>query len=84
MQIFADVLGKEIKVSDCSQAGAVGSAIFAASAAGVCPTVEETVSKLSSPCGTVYKPNFENTEKYKAAYERYKKFSELFAKEIKY
>ena len=84
MQIFADVLGKEIKVSDCSQAGAVGSAIFAASAAGVCPTVEETVSKLSSPCGTVYKPNFENTEKYKAAYERYKKFSELFAKELKY
>ena len=84
MQIFADVVGKPIKVTDCAQAGAVGSAIFAASAAGVCESIEETVKKLSQPCGTVYTPNLENTEKYKAAYDRYKKFSELFAKELKY
>lgn len=84
MQIFADVTGKEIKVTDCVQAGAVGSAILAASAAEVCDTMESTVKKLSKPCATVYKPNITNTEKYKNAYERYKKFSELFAKEIKY
>jgi L-ribulokinase len=84
MQIFADVLGKEIKVTDCAQAGAVGSAIFAAYAAGVGETMEDTVKMLSKPCSIVYKPNYENTEKYRSAYERYKKFSELFAKEIKY
>ena len=84
MQIFADVLGKEIKVTDCAQAGAVGSAIFAAYAAGIGETMEATVKKLSKPCSIVYKPNYENTEKYRSAYERYKKFSELFAKEIKY
>ena len=84
MQIFADVLGKEIKVTDCAQAGAVGSAIFAAYASGVCNTMEETVAKLSKPCSIVYKPDLNNTEKYKSAYNRYKRFSELFAKEIKY
>ncbi|MBQ7294130.1 MAG: hypothetical protein IJW79_10375 [Clostridia bacterium] len=84
MQIFSDVLGKEIKVTDCAQAGAVGSAIFAAYASGVGSTMEEAVAKLSKPCTIVYKPNKENTEKYKAAYERYKSFSELFTKEIKY
>ena len=84
MQIFADVMGKSIKVTDCAQAGAVGSAIFAACAAEVCETMEETVSKLSKPCAICYTPNLENTEKYKASYDRYKKFSELFAKELKY
>ena len=84
MQIFADVTGKSIKVTECKQAGAVGSAIFAASAADVCETMEATVKKLSKPCTTVYTPNLKNTEKYAEAYKRYKKFSELFAKEIKY
>ena len=84
MQIFADVLGKEIRVTDCAQAGAVGSAIFAAYASGIGDTMEDTVKKLSKPCTIVYKPNYENAEKYKPSYERYKNFSELFAKEIKY
>ena len=53
-------------------------------AAEVCDTMEATVKKLSKPCDTVYIPNLENTEKYKVAYNRYKKFSEIFAKEIKY
>ena len=84
MQIFADVLGKEIKVTDCAQAGAVGSAIFAAYASGVNKTMEEAAYALSKPCAIVYTPNLENTEKYKSAYESYKRFSELFAKELKY
>ncbi len=83
MQIFADVTGKIIKVSDCKQTGAVGSAIFAASAANVYNSIQTTVEKLSAPCGTVYYPIAENTEKYKEAYERYKFFSETFAKTIK-
>jgi L-ribulokinase len=35
MQIFADITGKTVKVTDCAQAGAVGSAILAASAAEI-------------------------------------------------
>ena len=84
MQIFADVTGKTVKVTDCAQAGAVGSAIFAASAAGVCGDMCETINKLGRPSSTVYVPNAENTKKYAAAYERYKSFSELFTTEIKY
>lgn len=84
MQIFADVTGKTIRVTDCAQAGAVGSAIFAAYAAGVCDTMEAAVKKLSKPCAVTYMPECKNTEKYAAAYERYKRFSELFAKKIKY
>lgn len=84
MQIFADVTGKEIKVTDCTQAGAVGSAIFAAAATGIYGDIKDTVKKLGRSCSTEYVPNYENTQKYSAAYERYKKFSELFAKEIKH
>ena len=54
MQIFADVTGKTVKVTDCAQAGAVGSAIFAASAAGVCGDMCETINKLGRPSSTVY------------------------------
>lgn len=81
MQIYADVLGKEIKVADCKQAGAVGSAIFASYASGEFVTVEEAVKKLAKECTRVYKPNLENTEKYKKPYNKYVKLSEMFAKD---
>ena len=84
MQIFADVTGKPVKVTDCAQAGAVGSAILAASAAEIFGSMGETVKKLGRPSSTEYVPCAEKTKKYAYAYERYKKFSQLFAKEIKY
>ena len=80
MQIYADVLGMEIKVADCKQAGATGSAIFAAYASGEFATVEEAVKKLSKECSVVYKPNLDNTHKYKKLYNRYVELSDYFAK----
>lgn len=79
MQIYSDVLGKNIKVADCKQAGATGSAIFAAYASGEFETMEEAVDKLSRECSVVYKPNLENTNKYRKMYEKYVKLSEMFA-----
>jgi len=84
MQIYSDVTGKEIKVADCKQGGAVGSAMFAAYASGEFETVEEAVKALSKECKVVYKPNLENTEKYKKLYDKYVKLSEMFAKNKQY
>ena len=80
MQIYSDVLGMEIKVADCKQAGATGSAIFAAYASGEFATIEEAVKKLSKECTVVYKPNSDNTKKYKKMYDKYVKLSDYFAK----
>ena len=65
MQIYSDVLGMNIKVADCKQSGATGSAIFAAYASGEFDTMEKAVKKLSKESSIVYKPNLENTVKYK-------------------
>ncbi len=80
MQIFADVTGREFKVADCKQAGATGSAIIAAYASGEFDTMEEAVKSLARECKVVYKPNLENTLKYKKQYDKYVKLSDYFAK----
>lgn len=79
MQIFADVLGREIQVSDCKQAGALGSAIIAAAACGAFASVQDAADRLAKACSKVYVPNLCNTEKYRKPYEKYVQLSELFA-----
>ena len=79
MQIFADVTGREIRVADCKQAGALGSAIMAAAACGAYADVPSAAAKLSKPSSKSYVPNAENTAKYQKLYEKYVQLSEMFA-----
>lgn len=83
MQIYADVIGKEIKVPDMKQAGAMGSAILAAFAGGGYDTVKAAVTGMVNVDVKTYRPNPENTEKYKPIYEEYRALSEFFAKRKK-
>ncbi len=83
MQIYADVIGKEIKVPDIKQAGAIGSAIFGAFAGGAYSTVKDAVAGMVNLREKTYSPNLENTKKYKPIYEEYRALSEFFAKRKK-
>lgn len=78
MQIYADVLGKAIRITESKQAGAKGSAVLAAVASGYFPTVEKAAAVIADKCVTIYSPNLENTKKYEPLYKAYKELSEYF------
>lgn len=80
MQIYADVLGKEISISASAQAGALGSAIYAAVAAGVYPSVSAAARALSKKPVRVYTPNPDDGKAYNALYAEYKRLHDYFGK----
>lgn len=80
MQIYADVLGKPIHIADTAQAGAIGSAIYAAYAAGMYPTVNEAAKTLGVGCSKVYMPISENVKKYDGLYCEYVKLHDYFGR----
>jgi L-ribulokinase len=71
MQIFADVLGREITVPSVKNSAARGGAIYAAVAAGIYENINAAVDALGVGEGKTYYPRPENTEAYKALYEEY-------------
>jgi L-ribulokinase len=77
MQIVADVLDMPIKVARSEQACALGSAMAAAVVAGIYSTTAEAQKKMGGGIETEYFPIPENVEKYKALYEKYKKFGKF-------
>lgn len=81
MQMYADVLGKEIKVAKSTQAGAKGSAIIASVAGGRYASLKEAADAIADGCDITYIPSAENTAKYQMLYNEYKTLSEYFAKE---
>jgi L-ribulokinase len=75
MQIYADVTGRELRVSGSSQACALGSAIVAAVLAGSAaggyddfPSAQAAMVHLNE---TVYRPKAENQKRYQSLFELY-------------
>ena len=75
MQIYADVLGKELKIADCDQAAALGSAIYAALAAGAekggYDSYEEAVKQMSKVKEHTYVPDMAAKKTYDSLYRLY-------------
>jgi L-ribulokinase len=82
MQVTADVLNMPIKVVASEQACALGSAMAAATACGLYPTMQAAQSAMGSGFETVYQPNPGSAEKYKALYERYSKLANFIESEF--
>lgn len=81
MQIYADVLGVPISVSRCTQAPALGAAIFAASAAGEqtgYPDVFAAVDAMSDRDFMVYTPDEAHQAAYEALYREYRTLHDYF------
>lgn len=85
MQIYADVTGREIRISASPQAPALGSAMFGAVAAGSekggFDTIAEIASKFGKIKDVVYTPIKENKEVYKQLFAEYKTLHDYFGRE---
>ena len=80
MQIYADVLNREIQICQSTQAGALGSAIYAAAAAGVYPNLQSAAAAMGAPVIKRYAPNPENCDAYEKLYAEYVRLHAYFGK----
>jgi len=79
MQIYSDVFGMPIHVSDSTQVGAKGSALLASVAGGYFDTLEAAAAVVPDGCSTVYYPSKENSQKYQKLYQEYRTLCKYFA-----
>ncbi len=80
MQIYADVLGREIGIAASDQTGALGSAIYGAVAAGLYPTVREASAAMTEAPALCYKPVEKNSAVYDRLYEEYRTLYDWFGR----
>ncbi|MBE6560242.1 MAG: ribulokinase [Ruminococcaceae bacterium] len=71
MQIYADVTGREIRIAASTQAGALGSAILGAAAAGAFPSVKEAAAAMSRVKEQKYIPDAAAHAQYEKLYAEY-------------
>jgi len=74
MQMMADVMDMPIRIHKSEQTCALGAAMFAATAAGLFPRVEDAMQVIGQGFDAEYFPNAKNTPVYK---KRYGKYTEL-------
>jgi L-ribulokinase len=72
MQLMADVLHKPIRVNKSEQTSALGAAMFAATAAGIYPKVEDAMQAMGQGFDAAYHPDEKKVEIYGRRYERYR------------
>lgn len=81
MQVYADVLGKSLKVADSTQTAALGAAVYASLAAGEkkggYDSYAEAVRNMCKVKEDAYTPQKNNTEIYEKLYEIYCELGEV-------
>lgn len=83
MQTVCDVLNMPILVAKSEQACALGTAMAAATVAGLYPTVLDAQKAMGNGYETEYKPNKVNADKYKTLYEKYSRIGSFVESETK-
>jgi L-ribulokinase len=71
MQVLADVMGMPIRIHASDQTCAAGAAMFAATAAGLYPKVEDAMAAMGRGFERSYQPQPANKEIYNRRYHRY-------------
>ena len=82
MQVMADVMNMPIRIHKSEQTCAAGAAMFAATAAGIYPKVEEAMAAMGQGFDAVYKPNPELTSIYGQRYQKYKALGEFIGRSV--
>lgn len=80
MQIYADVLQRPIHLAAAEEASALGSAIHAATAAGIYPTVHAAAKKMTRRPSRSWKPNLRHKSIYDDLYAEYSKLHDWFGR----
>ena len=78
MQMMADVMDMPIRIHRSEQTCAMGAAMFAATAAGIYPKVEEAMAAMGQGFDKEYLPDKEKTGLYNKRYERYNQLGGFF------
>ncbi|MCB2407869.1 ribulokinase [Hymenobacter lucidus] len=76
MQTLADVLNRPIKVAESDQAPALGSAMYAAVAAGIHADVVTAQKAMGNGFAETYEPNPARVADYQRRYEQYQAFGQ--------
>jgi L-ribulokinase len=71
MQMMADVINMPIRIHKSDQSCALGAAMFAATAAGIHPSVENAMQEMGQGFDTIYHPDAKRTALYKKRYQQY-------------
>ena len=79
MQIYADVMGMPIRITDSAQPGCKGGCIFAAAAGGAFTDVFAAAATLADRCETVYTPDPAAHAAYTPLYTHYRTLAKYFA-----
>ena len=77
MQMMADVMNMPIRIHKSDQTCALGAAMFAATAAGIHPTVEIAMNAMGSGFEKTYLPNQNRTGIYNTRYNQYKQLGKF-------
>ena len=80
MQLYADILGRELAVTKTAEAPALGAAICAAAAGGIYPDVATAVARMHAPADRIYTPNGANFAVYSTLYAEYKTLHDYFGR----
>ena len=84
MQIYADVINREIKISGSPQAPALGSAMFGAVAAGRAAggfdTIQEAAAVMAKVKDHTYRPVAENARTYNGLFAEYRMVHDYFGR----
>jgi L-ribulokinase len=72
MQVMADVMNMPIRIHKSEQTCALGAGMFAATAAGIYPNVEEAMITMGQGFDLEYKPDNKATSIYKKRYQKYR------------
>jgi len=80
MQIYADVLNMPVHIVDAAQGPALGSAIYAAVAAGVYPDAAEGARRMGAKVSRVYTPDEKHAAVYGALYAEYSALHDYFGR----
>jgi L-ribulokinase len=80
MQVYADVCRRPLSVIGSQQGPALGSAIYAAVAAGAYPDVHVAARAMGKVERAVYQPNEERAEQYDALYAEYMRLHDHFGR----
>lgn len=80
MQIYADVLDREIRIGSSDQSSALGAAMFGAVAAGVYPSVTAAAKALGHVEAYFYRPVPENAAVYRRLYQEYSALHDYFGR----
>jgi L-ribulokinase len=74
MQMMANVMNKPIRIHKSEQTCALGAAMFAATAAGIYPKVEDAMNAMGQGFDMQFQPEAKAIPTYQKRYEKYKAF----------